>query len=573
VNTKCKSYRIAMCLSMLAMLLFLNLGLPPISTSAQENNPTPPDEIVKLIFIHHSCGENWLTDGNGNLGIALGENNYFVSDTNYGWGPDSIGDNTDIISWPGWFRGPESSRYLTELYNENGQNSDYTRTLPNPGGENQIIMFKSCFPNSNLDGNPDDPPTPGLDLTVGNAKHIYNDLLNYFITRPDKLFIVITAPPVQDPTYANNARAFNSWLVQDWLRENNYPLNNVAVWDFYNILTHPDNHQRLVNGRVEYVISHGDNTSYYATSPGDDHPNSQGNRKATEEFVPMLNVFYNHWKSSTAEPLPVPPIGPEYEFTPTPAGEVPPMIPNDLVDNFESGPPVGSQGWQAFWDEGTQTSITCAPDTGTVHSGTAALAINFTVVPGSWATCSLLYDQNQDWRSATGLSFYVHASLPGSPFDVITYGGAPSALEGYSHSLETTQEMVDGWVKLEFSWDSIRRVEWEENAGTPFDPGLATGMAFGIGSLPEANNEGKIWIDEVRLIAATAHEPAAVEQPSQSKQVEPELQESAEPLPEPTNISEPSEQDEVEGGRILPCSSALAIAIGVFGIWASRQRK
>ena len=152
-------------LLMLAMLLFLNLSLPPISTAAQENNPTPPDEIVKLIFIHHSCGENWLTDGNGNLGIALGENNYFVSDTNYGWGPDSIGDNTDIISWPGWFRGPESSRYLTELYNENGQNSDYTRTLPNPGGENQIIMFKSCFPNSNLDGNPDDPPTPGLDLS------------------------------------------------------------------------------------------------------------------------------------------------------------------------------------------------------------------------------------------------------------------------------------------------------------------------------------------------------------------------------------------------------------------------
>jgi len=46
----------------------------------------PPDHVVKLIFIHHSCGENWLSDGDGGLGLALEANNYFVSDTNYGWG-------------------------------------------------------------------------------------------------------------------------------------------------------------------------------------------------------------------------------------------------------------------------------------------------------------------------------------------------------------------------------------------------------------------------------------------------------------------------------------------------------
>ena len=71
---------------------------------AQADDPTPPAEPVKLIFIHHSTGENWLTDGYGNLGRTLGENNYFVSDTNYGWGPDAIGDRTDIPNWPEWFR-------------------------------------------------------------------------------------------------------------------------------------------------------------------------------------------------------------------------------------------------------------------------------------------------------------------------------------------------------------------------------------------------------------------------------------------------------------------------------------
>ena len=64
--------------------------------AAQEVNTNPPAEPVKLIFIHHSSGENWLTDGHGGLGLALRDNNYFVSDTNYGWGPDAIGDTTDI---------------------------------------------------------------------------------------------------------------------------------------------------------------------------------------------------------------------------------------------------------------------------------------------------------------------------------------------------------------------------------------------------------------------------------------------------------------------------------------------
>ncbi len=31
----------------------------------QTDNPNPPDTVVKLIFIHHSTGENWLKDDYG----------------------------------------------------------------------------------------------------------------------------------------------------------------------------------------------------------------------------------------------------------------------------------------------------------------------------------------------------------------------------------------------------------------------------------------------------------------------------------------------------------------------------
>jgi hypothetical protein len=239
----------------LALLVaFLALALLCVGpANGQAPNPAPPSQPVKLIFIHHSTGGNWLADPiddqpSGGLGIALRDNNYFVSATNYGWGPDAIGDRTDIPNWPEWFSSPNSPTYLQALYTESGQNigdfGRWSRMKKDPGGENEIILFKSCFPNSDLYGNPQDPSVaePGGDLTVSNAKAVYVRLLAYFATRQDKLFILITAPPMADFDYgegnlapaqrAANARALNNWLVGAWLQ--GYPYANVGVFDYYN---------------------------------------------------------------------------------------------------------------------------------------------------------------------------------------------------------------------------------------------------------------------------------------------------------------------------------------------------
>ena len=286
-------------------------------------NPAPPTQPVRLIFIHHSTGENWLADGNGGLGIALRENNYFVSDTNYGWGPNTIGDHTDIGNWWDWFRGPNSSTYLASLYSESGQHSSYARLATAPAGANEIIMFKSCFPNSALRGSPDDPvPAIGNNQlksqdsgssyhTVANAKGIYIDLLNYFSAHQEKLFVVITAPPLSAPTYAANARAFNDWLVNEWLAD--YPYRNVAVFDFYNVLTTnggdaytndlgstTGNHHRWWQGGIQHKTDGGADTLAYPS--GDDHPTAAGGLKATGEFVTMLNIFYHNWKDADITP-------------------------------------------------------------------------------------------------------------------------------------------------------------------------------------------------------------------------------------------------------------------------------
>ncbi len=245
------SLRLAWCAAVAAAL-----SVGP-AVGAQQMDPSPPASAVKLVFLHHSTGENWLRDAQqgddtaGGLGAALAQNNYFVSDTNYGWGPFGIGDRTDIGNWWEWFRGDDSAEIMAAVYAESGQNCSYTRLEADPGGANEIVMFKSCFPNSNLGGSPSDPVPPigdnplrGQDSgsehhTVANAKGIYLDLLTYFATRPDKLFVIICAPPLRPADtgteQAANARALNDWLVDHLL--DGYAGNNVAVFDFYTVLT------------------------------------------------------------------------------------------------------------------------------------------------------------------------------------------------------------------------------------------------------------------------------------------------------------------------------------------------
>jgi hypothetical protein len=259
-------------------------GTSPSATGATSTAGGGQGAAKRLIFIHHSTGENWLADDNGGLGKALADRGYFVSDTNYGWGPNAIGDRTDIGNWWEWFRGPDSGRIMAAVYSEGGQNCSYTRLDTDPGGQNEIIMFKSCFPNSALRGSPDDPvpaidanPLKGKDAgsevhTVANAKGIYTDLLQYFRQHPDKLFVVVTAPPLSDQTYAANARAFNDWLLNDWL--SGYDVGNVAVFDLYGVLT--------------------DGGPYFSAD-GDDHPSQEGNRKAVAAFVDWLDQTYANW--------------------------------------------------------------------------------------------------------------------------------------------------------------------------------------------------------------------------------------------------------------------------------------
>ncbi len=244
-------------------------GLPPGEQSAGET-ASPPDGEGKaetnLVFIHHSCGENWLRDG---LAGLLNERGIHVADITYGW--REYGDRTDTKDWPGWFRDEVMGLVYRELGVMSAENS-----LAPKDGENTVVMFKSCFPNSDVGDSPED------------EQAVYDSLLPYFSSHPEKVFVLATPPPMIRIGSPGLTRQLCLWLTdrkEGWL--GGQAAENVFVFDLYNVLTHPDAHHRMENGQEVHTRVPGADTLFYDSS-GDDHPNGQGNLKAAEEFVPLL---------------------------------------------------------------------------------------------------------------------------------------------------------------------------------------------------------------------------------------------------------------------------------------------
>ena len=250
---------------------------------------TPPNHTLNLLFIHHSCGGHWLADkgpsagedciydthpNGGGLRRLLEQNNYKVHEASYN---SIIGNKTDILDWPSKFKNQMDRILKTRMQDE---------LLPE-GEKNHIVMFKSCFPNNNF---PDD-------ASVQRAKEAYKSLLPVFEKHPATLFVAVTAPPLVSPYETKNplkafvkkllgrykdvpaigrrARYFNNWLKDietGWLSQ--YPLKNVVVFDYYDILTK--------KGKSNW-------TEYPTRGGRDSHPSSEGNSLAAREFVPFLN--------------------------------------------------------------------------------------------------------------------------------------------------------------------------------------------------------------------------------------------------------------------------------------------
>jgi len=254
----------------------------------------------------------------------------------------------------------------------------------------------------------------------------------------------------------------------------------------------------------------------------------------------LLNIFYHRWQESApAQPAAseLPPLSEETQAPLAP----PPSSTLGLLADFEGDYPYLG----AYWDEATATQFSCGLSSDFFHSGANSLRIDLDVVPGSWATCVLSFDDVQDWSSNNGLSFYLRASQAGIPYDVNIYAGSPESQKTYLVSEETPSDSAGGWAHIEIPWSDFARADWEENAGAPFTtPDKIVEIAFGFGGLENANNTGAIWVDDVALLEA---ETVVAEPPPESQ-------------PESKGIN-------------LPCLGALLLPLAMFGmVWIIRRK-
>jgi len=259
-----------------------------------------PEATHRLLFIHHSCGGQLMADPGERKGGAPGSGERCIYESHHNGGglrsllagagyevhelsyESVLGADTDIRHWRSKF-----ADHMDELLATDHQDRKYA-----DGTTNDIVAFKSCYPNNDFIGPGDGPGDPDAEeLTVANAMAAYRALLPHFRSRPGVLFVAFTAPPRAEPKQglkdrvksalgkgpkaADHARVFNTWLADreaGWLA--GYELPNVVVFDYYDILT---------DGQG--------NWSAYPTGGGrDSHPSRKGNAKAAAAFVPFIDA-------------------------------------------------------------------------------------------------------------------------------------------------------------------------------------------------------------------------------------------------------------------------------------------
>jgi len=261
--------------------------------------------ITNLLFIHHSCGGQLLADpgtqvggrhdtgyrciyeshpNGGGLRGLIETKGITVNELSY---ESRLGEDTDIEHWRVKF-----TDHMDELVRVRKQDE----FLPD-GQLNSIIAFKSCYPNNDYVGHGEEPGDPDSPVrTVANSQAAYASLLPIFQEHPEILFIAVTAPPRAEPEPkgfkqkvaalfkgkpkdAQFAREFNTWMSDQqggWLKD--YPLSNVVVFDYYDVLTE--------NGQSDW--------SRFPTGDGSDsHPSVDGNRLAAQEFMRVLEGGLN----------------------------------------------------------------------------------------------------------------------------------------------------------------------------------------------------------------------------------------------------------------------------------------
>ena len=235
-----------------------------------------------LFFLHHSTG-NGLIEGGNMRGVISAYNAAYgtaFAFWDHGYNGDGLRDpngNATGTSYdvPGDNTNPDGLHYLWT-----STEADATACRNTILANHQVIAFKSCFPASAI---------PDAD-TLAQYKAWYLEMRSAFDQHPDRLFVVISTPPLHrlstTAAEAANARQFANWMKsQEYLGGR----ANVVCFDLFNCLAGSDNMLKY-----EYEGSHGGT---------DSHPNDLANQTVGPVFADyLINAALNF--NATNTPIP-----------------------------------------------------------------------------------------------------------------------------------------------------------------------------------------------------------------------------------------------------------------------------
>jgi hypothetical protein len=484
--------------------------------------PALAQQSVRIIWLHHSCGQNLIEQGDVREGLtALGYEFYDhgyndeglrLADGSFaGHSYDVPGDNTD----------PDG---LAEVFGQplhDPPDNTFSHLM-----QYDVIAFKSCFPVSNI----------ASDEQLAEYQSAYRAIRDRIAQYPDKLFITVTQPP-QVPGGSNPGEAARARSLANWLQSQEYlgGLPNLVTFDFFGHLAGGDDFLRPEYRMDEY----------------DAHPNERANREIGPTFVSFVDQAIRDYGVN-----PQPPAAEAHQATEAPqaaaptepepqpvAAEPQPPVSGGIIDDFE----LGDLGWSANRDE-MGSSVACEFDSGMAHGGGSALRAQYGIVAGGWGGCTLSFEELQDWSAGEGLSFWVRSDAAGQRIGLMIFAGDPMAATPFETFFYTSAGTANDWTQLVFPWTELVRAEWADAEGLAEpDPTQILGFGFGLG-LDESHPDGVLWVDDIQLATAaskpqTAVEPTAADEVASPVSVEPTLP------PEPTSAS-------VEG----PTAAALAVA-------------
>jgi hypothetical protein len=214
-----------------------------------------------IVFLHHSVGTNLIDEGG--VRELFNQAGYKFWDHGYNWQGlrDPSGKNTGYsYNVPNDNTDPDG---LVAIFAQPA----YGLPLNTFSGllEHQVIAFKSCFPASDIQS----------DEQLAQRKQWYLGIRDVMDKHPDKLFIVVTQPPLVPAEtkreYASRAHAFADWLNSDEFLKG-HP--NVVTFDLFSQYAEND------PGSPDYNMLRTD----YRNGV-DSHPNKAANQTVAPVFV------------------------------------------------------------------------------------------------------------------------------------------------------------------------------------------------------------------------------------------------------------------------------------------------